>query len=675
MSSQQRLIDVGDVPVAEEAKSARENRHRKAGERMRQFLRFALDTGNPLRVIGAHGIGKTSWLKAQLAEKGVEVIYFSLATTAPEDFLGVVPEMSESGEASRLRIHLLSRLMSDKPKVIICDELSRAAPQVYAQVMELVNSGMLGGVEIPNLLAVIALDNPEGGAYFVGDLDPAQARRFVTVTVTAADLPWVDALRKKFSDSFSDATFDKLEEFFYSLDAKVALDVPPRVIEHMLALAADGLPIDWALPIEGRKCLQLWDQADNNVTDDVLFGLARILQAEVSADASELGAPVEDKVAKALRFCIDNGYNLHLVGDYGIGKTSLVRRLQDPDNPVYPGGIDVVIFDATQMTPENLGVPVPVRVIRDGAEVAVLDFLIYDQFLRERPYILVVDELKRATTRTKNALMEIIQERTLHGTPLGGLRAVVALDNPSGNAFSALPTDDSSAASAAGFTYSVGDLDPAQQTRFAVNLHVTASDTGWADYLRSQYGEVAEPFIAFWNEDLTDAERVMFSPANVEDAIQLYQTIQSQDGDGPLTLRDLDVTVPFVHGKRLPVSLHALRQRLQSRDTVSFSKIAADPESWFAKLESADERVRLEANLAVQTVLQRAERALLKEHSDLVQDLVNRLSRQMIMSLLRSEQDTVAFWAPICKAAKKWQKQHGWDSHLGVPPSALKSAS
>lgn len=161
---------------------------------------------------------------------------------------------------------------------------------------------------------------------------------------------------------------------------------------------------------------------------------------------------------------VEKGHNVLLVGDHGVGKTTLVRDV------VKQLGWRMVEFNAALMEPyvDFIGIPMS-RKNEDGTEELqmVSKREIFDADL------IFVDEFNRGQPATINALMNIINDHQLNGQPLPNLKAVVAACNPPKS-------------SATGDTYMVGELDSAQVDRFTI--HLTMSNEVNEKYLADALG-------------------------------------------------------------------------------------------------------------------------------------------------------------------------------------------
>ena len=197
-----------------------------------------------------------------------------------------------------------------------------------------------------------------------------------------------------------------------------------------------------------------------------------------------------------LRQYLDLGYNVLMSGYHGVGKTAIIQQV------IEEAGYTMLYSSAPTMDPWVDLVGVPEKVTVDG--VSYLEMVKPERLARDEVDIIFLDELNRAPPKVLNAVMELIQFKSVNGKKLNRLKAVWAAINP----------EDESG------TYAVSHLDPAHIDRFHVHLEIPyALDT---TYLTDKYGDVARHFINWWN-DLPKAIKHKVSPRRVEYAIQAHQ--------------------------------------------------------------------------------------------------------------------------------------------------------
>lgn len=153
---------------------------------------------------------------------------------------------------------------------------------------------------------------------------------------------------------------------------------------------------------------------------------------------------------------LDKGFNLLLEGPHGVGKTHMVRQA------VENLGSDCAYFNGATMDPYLDLVGVPKTVVReDGTDELVL---VRKRIIDTVEYIFI-DEINRMSDpRGQDALLELVQSRSINGEKLPKLKAVVACVNPVKDA-------------GTGTTYQVGALGPEMVDRFDIYERVTPEVT------------------------------------------------------------------------------------------------------------------------------------------------------------------------------------------------------
>lgn len=202
-----------------------------------------------------------------------------------------------------------------------------------------------------------------------------------------------------------------------------------------------------------------------------------------------------------LDFWIQNSYNVLLVGRHGVGKTALVKEAFDRNKLRWR------YYSASTMDPwvDLVGVPKEHH-SEDGS--SYLELVRPREFQEDQVDALFFDEFNRAPKKVRNAVMELIQFKSINGKVFSNLRMVWAAINP----------DDDD-------TYDVEKLDPAQQDRFQIRVDVPYRPH--KPYFIRQYGEpIANAAISWWNE-LPAEQRDTVSPRRLDYALDVI----SKSGD------------------------------------------------------------------------------------------------------------------------------------------------
>lgn len=197
-----------------------------------------------------------------------------------------------------------------------------------------------------------------------------------------------------------------------------------------------------------------------------------------------------------LRKVLTSNKNLLLIGKHGVSKSTQIMDVLNKDCPE-----KWVYFSASTLDPwtDLIGVPKP-GIDSNGRET--LNF-IRPARLNESLEVIVIDEINRAPKKVLNAILELIQFKTLNGMEFPNLRCVWACANPS---------DDRSQ------NYTVDQLDDALMDRFHVIVNV--SHVPSEEYLMAKYGKEIARNAMTWYVNLP--EGVYISPRRLDYAIDAY---------------------------------------------------------------------------------------------------------------------------------------------------------
>lgn len=189
------------------------------------------------------------------------------------------------------------------------------------------------------------------------------------------------------------------------------------------------------------------------------------------------------------------GLNVLIAGHAGIGKTAVITEIFD--------GLKWKYFSAPTMDPwvDLVGVP---RAVTDEKRGGMVLDLVRPEFVKaDDVEAIFIDELNRAPDKVLNALMELIQFKSINGHKLTKLKVIWAAINP----------DDDEG------EYAVNKLDRALKDRFQVHLEIPyALDE---PYFVGKYPEIGQAFCTWW-KDLPDDQKKLVSPRRLDYAAQAY---------------------------------------------------------------------------------------------------------------------------------------------------------
>jgi len=198
-----------------------------------------------------------------------------------------------------------------------------------------------------------------------------------------------------------------------------------------------------------------------------------------------------------LDFFLQNNQNVLIEGGHGVGKTAVVKQVFDRAK------LKAKYFSGATLDPwvDFIGVPRPV--IDTSTGQTVLDLIRPVEFQNDEIEAIFVDEFNRTPKKVRNALMELMQFKTINGRPFKKLRVVWAAINP----------DDEE-------KYDVESIDPAQKDRF--HIHIVVPYKPCPVYFSIKHPEVAAAAIDWWGE-LPEEAKELISPRRLDYALDLYK--------------------------------------------------------------------------------------------------------------------------------------------------------
>lgn len=200
-----------------------------------------------------------------------------------------------------------------------------------------------------------------------------------------------------------------------------------------------------------------------------------------------------------LKLYASNGFNVLLSGRHGVGKTAIIKEVFSETF----GENNWAYFSAATMDAWVDFVGVPKAVTRpDGMEV--IELIRPARFADDDVQAIFFDEFNRAPAKVRNAVMELIQFKSINGRKFNNLKVIWAAINP----FS----EDAGG-------YDVEQIDPAQLDRFQVQIDVPYKVD--RPYMKAKHGALATPFVEWWNA-LDKEMQYKVSPRRLEDALCVY---------------------------------------------------------------------------------------------------------------------------------------------------------
>jgi len=196
----------------------------------------------------------------------------------------------------------------------------------------------------------------------------------------------------------------------------------------------------------------------------------------------------------SLDFWIKHGYNVMFKGRHGVGKTSIVKEAFDRAKLKWR------YFSAATMDPwvDFIGVPKE----QQNGHGSYLELVRPIEFQQDTVEAIFLDEFNRAHKKVRNAVMELIQFRSINGKKFNNLRMIWAAINP----------DEEE-------EYDVEVLDPAQRDRFPIQVELPYRPH--LPYFIEVYGEETARGAVSWWQDLPDDQKDLVSPRRLDYALDV----------------------------------------------------------------------------------------------------------------------------------------------------------
>lgn len=207
-----------------------------------------------------------------------------------------------------------------------------------------------------------------------------------------------------------------------------------------------------------------------------------------------------------LDFWITHNYNVLLEGKHGVGKTACVIEAFKRHNVKY------LYFSCSTLDPWVDFVGIPKEFTDPQTGITYLDLVRPRPFAFDEVEVIFLDEMNRAPAKVTNALMELLQFKSINGKKLSNLRMVWAAINPP-------PTDDEDP------QYHVQELDPAVRTRFQIQYEVPMKIA--ERYFEEKYGKELTKRLTKWWDELDMKFKLEFPPRMVEHVL----TVLKDGGD------------------------------------------------------------------------------------------------------------------------------------------------
>lgn len=207
------------------------------------------------------------------------------------------------------------------------------------------------------------------------------------------------------------------------------------------------------------------------------------------------------ELIEKLKFYYDHEKNVLLSGHKGIGKTAIISQVFNSKTSNW------LYFSGSTIDPWVDFIGVPKEKVLDNGE-ATLEF-IRPTYMNENIEAIFIDEYNRSVKKIRNAVMELIQFKSINGKKFPNLKVVWAGINPYN------PDDDENE------IYDVEPIDPAQKDRFQIQIELPYA----VDYqfFATKFGQVWADGACEWWNDLPEKIKKLVSPRRLDYALELHQ--------------------------------------------------------------------------------------------------------------------------------------------------------
>lgn len=209
------------------------------------------------------------------------------------------------------------------------------------------------------------------------------------------------------------------------------------------------------------------------------------------------------KLEEKLRFYLKHEKNVLIEGRHGTAKTTMISKIFNEEI----GEGKWLYFSASTLDPwvDFVGVP---RMVKDDQGNDVLDFIRPKAMSNDNIEGIYIDEYNRSEKKFRNAVMELIQFKTINGRKFSNLKVVWAAVNP----FSDEELEES---------YDVEPTDPAQLDRFQIQITIPYLPD--LKYFSEKFGEEwAKSSLEWWNA-LKQEMKNKISPRRLDYALEVAQ--------------------------------------------------------------------------------------------------------------------------------------------------------
>lgn len=187
--------------------------------------------------------------------------------------------------------------------------------------------------------------------------------------------------------------------------------------------------------------------------------------------------------------------NVCLIGKHGVGKSTIIMSALERH------GLKYKYFSGATLDPwiDVIGIPT----VNQVGDKAFIDFILPKE-MDDTLEAIVIDEFSRTHKSVRNALLELVQFKSINGRKFPNLKFIWAAINPD--------TDEE--------TYNVEAIDPAQLDRFHIITELYPEPD--LQYFNSKYPKEAKQAIDWYNQQSADVLKFL-SPRRLDYVLEARQ--------------------------------------------------------------------------------------------------------------------------------------------------------